>query len=1576
MTTAGRERELQQAAPQASVEHTDEQKAVAARDWPQGEQTREKVRTATPRKKGKRSSEWKRTRWAWRSIGDGHHPSKDFMVERRGCLGVIQCSQCLRCLRPKTDSTARGKQLLLGCSHRSCPRDSLDLITCDARTYHYSEERDNDMVDIWEHTGEHEHPHPPRDGHLSKAEEVALDTQIKRRPDATAHQLRTGDIAPESTPLGMISPILTDARTARYQVNKGRERLQLRQPAAKGGGPVLQALAQLNTDLASPFLVDSGFVDGAYFIMQTPFMRQLTKENVNDALDPMYSSDLEDRSGTVTDSDHSYFKHGLLVTSAAFNTTLAAWVPIVYSWIGGQRTEDHRPHFRQLNMTIVNSADAQFEPRLLSAVMDFSAAQRAAYTEEYAATMAALFGGWSRLSPEAQAAQHQAFMHEASDFLQGCEVHFWRSGKRVQQNGALVPPDHRDRFERLLRVMLSPLCTEQEFEQTVQSLRLEFPRIENWISWWLQPLVARMLFPVKKTMSEETAQQLPRTSNPVETQHALLHHASGKGHDLIDGVRALFLHCQELERRHQAILDGHVPWPTGPRERPPRKGRTVFHPNDGRAPDTIEALALPKTTASTDTADTKTTNANTANTANTIPVSRLTSPACIVPATITLPTIATTIAAPQTQIVRDNNKFMFMSYRLSNSSCFTDHPLEAWFRAYTLWSPDERYKLQHSILPIDSVLASIFYHFEARLKWAQHGSDVLDGRRAMELCQRVIKHAVFRTWQLVEREDSHGCAYTWIERAVQTAAINSPETRQTFAIHHYAEWTCPDCGYRTEDCIPLPVIYSLRAKDIRLASLYGSSGTSSVMLTPEPEALSLQGYFAHFIPCRPMGNRHHGSDPIHELIGPACPQDGCVSICRISAMQTSWPRLLHILPETIGDTPTAYHARNPPPVVFPQSLYIPSLPQHNVVSSMGLPGDTNCIEYSLVGRILHKPGHFTGEYVIHGRTFAYDCARHRGKLVDIGDCDACTRPRHDVVMYIYTRRTEKSISQRSLKLIEEDFARIAKWDYDSKHHSKSDVMDLSGLDSPPQPSSVPNLHVTGRPESPSPLAPLVFYESSTSDVESHLHHVSPSLSPLQRTSPQSNLPDIVDCIGGCGEQVDEGDMVSCDLCQRWSHVPCIQVLLSSEYVLPKDYDSPQSTWVCPLCQGLDILDLQSIHDRRRIWLHQQYALFRTTPASSSQADHYSPARLLDVPLARFGSTVQLQWHDGNIYRTGESPAAPQFKRTLREVAEAILQQRSASHMISIGDIQWPRRLCEDAADSSSFEVPELSLALQDAFPTVMEILLGKQTHPVVEDFLSFMDGKSTDNPASITHFATRHRLNILPGDSSLVTDHLVRLRILLRTRTSILELPTDALVLGIAATLFDLVIMRTYLGRPPHDDLTLFSIIMSPRRSLGSGATVIRHLSHAEQAAAACEGAYDTKDPALTSSTMLHPERLRLSDTPLTFDGFIATITNADDSPYLWPISQDRGLTAGMTLNGPSDHTDVPQKPKPRPKPKPKPRQKVLKSETSSRLVDLEAEDKEPTVVELRRSKRTRSTGQAAISKAIDEDRRTKARYD
>ena len=93
-----------------------------------------------------------------------------------------------------------------------------------------------------------------------------------------------------------------------------------------------------------------------------------------------------------------------------------------------------------------------------------------------------------------------------------------------------------------------------EFDATVASFHISFDHLTNWMSWWLRPSIASMIFPSKRAMTEELAAQLPNTSNPVETQHSLLHHGAGKNHEPVSGMKAIHLQVEGLRREYEAIM--------------------------------------------------------------------------------------------------------------------------------------------------------------------------------------------------------------------------------------------------------------------------------------------------------------------------------------------------------------------------------------------------------------------------------------------------------------------------------------------------------------------------------------------------------------------------------------------------------------------------------------------------------------------------------------------------------------------------------------------------------------------------------------------------------------------------------------------------------------------------------------------------------------------------------------------------------------------------------------------------------------------------------------------------------------
>ncbi|KAL6306878.1 hypothetical protein BKA93DRAFT_124086 [Sparassis latifolia] len=333
--------------------------------------------------------------------------------------------------------------------------------------------------------------------------------------------------------------------------------------------------------------------------MQTVFMKQIITDSVEDWILLAASGPDAGRHEFVTDADQSFFRNGHLIVTCAFSTVLCQWVPVMYTWSDGLSAEHHRPHFRHLNRRIVIAAGPNFQDKFLLAIMDYSGAQRSAHESEFVETKITLKGGsWHMLLTEAQSAERKYLHSEVSKYEQGCETHFWRSGTRLttRGSGTLIPGDMEGIFNDHLRRMISSQTTADEFEETIQSLQTLFPQINGWIEWWMRPKIASMIFPAKSTIDPQLAEEVPHTSNPVDTQHSLLHHATGTDNDLMAGIEKLFLHMAELERQYKAVQGGHFV-PTAPRGPSRAGGKKKMNPNDGRAPDTIDALrraAAPK----------------------------------------------------------------------------------------------------------------------------------------------------------------------------------------------------------------------------------------------------------------------------------------------------------------------------------------------------------------------------------------------------------------------------------------------------------------------------------------------------------------------------------------------------------------------------------------------------------------------------------------------------------------------------------------------------------------------------------------------------------------------------------------------------------------------------------------------------------------------------------------------------------------------------------------------------------------------------------------------------------------------
>ncbi|KAF9540762.1 hypothetical protein CPC08DRAFT_770741 [Agrocybe pediades] len=566
-------------------------------DWPQGDQFRE-VRVGTE------SRDWNQTKWQFRSRGTTTHHSV-LGVEVRVCLGLICCGGCGRPSRPKTDLGARKLQLSAPCG--LCGKGELYQETCNARTYNWRVNREDGVYKIWEHTGHHEHGRVP-DGPVTASEKKQVDKQVGRNINASAHQLRTGDGAPGSVPLAKISQKLANPRAARHQIAQSKVRLGISGTTASSGGiSFLNSIASFQEELNSWFIIRSSMYDPCFIMLQLTFMKDMLIGSVTAWNNERGEGIHRARHGMITDGDHTFFRKGVLLTTTVFSSAMAAWVPILYTLIFKQDIAHHRPHFKEISQAIVEFIQKQgfaFETKYLLHVFDFSNAQRAAHAEEYADAIISNTPSFTSLSPESQKIEREKnldlclpaakplpftkYLKEAEKAELGCNFHFSESTERLKKNGSLIPPEKIGNFDHYIRILLYSKTTREDFDSAVQSIQKEFPRIKSWLSWWLRPTIASMIFPVCSVVDKDVTFKVPKTSNPVEHSHSLLHHATGTDYDIIPGIQKLKLRVDELEAQYKAIQDGHFD-PPQPRD-PKRKTKKVFNANDGHPPDTLATL--------------------------------------------------------------------------------------------------------------------------------------------------------------------------------------------------------------------------------------------------------------------------------------------------------------------------------------------------------------------------------------------------------------------------------------------------------------------------------------------------------------------------------------------------------------------------------------------------------------------------------------------------------------------------------------------------------------------------------------------------------------------------------------------------------------------------------------------------------------------------------------------------------------------------------------------------------------------------------------------------------------------------
>jgi hypothetical protein len=116
----------------------------------------------------------------------------------------------------------------------------------------------------------------------------------------------------------------------------------------------------------------------------------------------------------------------------------------------------------------------------------------------------------------------------------------------------------------------------------------------------------------------------------------------------------------------------------------------------------------------------------------------------------------------------------------------------------------------------------------------------------------------------------------------------------------------------------------------------------------------LQDHLQHLIPRCSMGNDESGTRLLHTISDSQCLHPGCDNSSILNHIQTSWPNILHILPETIMSGENSF---NMEPLIIPHQF-----------------GIQNDIKYELVGHIHYNRDaqHFTCNCIIAGCLYKSD----------------------------------------------------------------------------------------------------------------------------------------------------------------------------------------------------------------------------------------------------------------------------------------------------------------------------------------------------------------------------------------------------------------------------------------------------------------------------------------------------------------------------------------------------------------------------------------------------------------------------
>jgi hypothetical protein len=255
---------------------------------------------------------------------------------------------------------------------------------------------------------------------------------------------------------------------------------------------------------------------------------------------------------------------------------------------------------------------------------------------------------------------------------------------------------------------------------------------------------------------------------------------------------------------------------------------------------------------------------------------------------------------------------------------------------------------------MNPVLSSIFYHYERQIKWlTTNHADLTVGQCELSLGQEMTQHGIFNQLKLYEHAGVYGCSRTWMFCVVCVSIlpyflcfpmaiivpacfqeVDDPTAECFFGIKHTLKGLC-SAGHSSLSVAAKPeMVYTIIANAVDATHVICEAN------------VTLQGHLEHLTPRCSIGNDESGTTLLHTILDLPCSHPGCKNHSSLSHIQTSWPNILCILPETIGSSKDSLNGE---PLTIPLFFSI-----------------QKDVKYELVGRICYECSkeHFTCDCII------------------------------------------------------------------------------------------------------------------------------------------------------------------------------------------------------------------------------------------------------------------------------------------------------------------------------------------------------------------------------------------------------------------------------------------------------------------------------------------------------------------------------------------------------------------------------------------------------------------------------------